>query len=118
VRTRTRRSPAGVTGHWIRPKKRAAIYERDGGLCAYCLKHPEPQNRTLDHLNAPRDNRPCNLVTVCRSCNSRKKGMGLRRWLRRLRERGHDVGQILAHLRRVRRRKLPSTPRPAAATGV
>lgn len=68
-------------GKWIRPEKRAAIYERDGWECAYCGRGPcDKRNRqqaavilTLDHL-IPRSeggaNSADNLVTACLRCNS------------------------------------------------
>lgn len=67
--------------HWIRPEKRAALYERDGWECVYCGRGPRAARRmrlaqvvlTLDHLT-PRsvggDNSVANLVTACVSCNS------------------------------------------------
>ena len=66
---------------WIRPEKRAALYERDGWECVYCGRGPRdkrnPQQAmvilTLDHIT-PRShgggNESTNLVTACKTCNS------------------------------------------------
>lgn len=55
--------------NWIRQKKRAQIYARDGWLCVWC---GNPGPLTLDHL-VPRSlgggNEATNLVTACRGCN-------------------------------------------------
>ena len=63
---------------WIRPEKRLAIYLRDEFRCAYCngnLHAARPDQVTLDHLQ-PRffggNNDHTNLVTACRSCNSKR----------------------------------------------
>ena len=55
---------------WIRPKKRAAIYERDGYRCVYCGGEAE----LLDHvLPRPKgSNYSSNLVSCCYSCNTAK----------------------------------------------
>ncbi len=56
--------------HWIRDKKRAQIYARDGYLCVWCQKR---KAECLDHL-IPRilggSNDATNLVSSCMSCNS------------------------------------------------
>lgn len=69
---------------WIRPEKRAAIYERDGWECAYCGRGPRDRRSprqaqtilTLDHLT-PRcqggGNEAGNLVTACKACNSSRQ---------------------------------------------
>lgn len=64
------------SGHWISRHARLAIYLRDGFACAYCgvsLKDAKPFDVTLDHL-LPRvtggSDKPTNLVTACRRCNS------------------------------------------------
>lgn len=69
---------------WIRPEKRAALYERDGWECAYCGRGPRDKRNpkqasvvlTLDHL-VPRvqggDNDAHNLVTACKTCNSSRQ---------------------------------------------
>ncbi len=69
---------------WIRPAKRAAIYERDGWECVYCGRGPRTRKAThqahvvlsLDHL-VPRseivNNGAENLVTCCKSCNSSRQ---------------------------------------------
>jgi hypothetical protein len=64
--------PAGFESAWIDREERNAIYERDGFACRYC---GSTKRLSLDHI-IPRaqgggDN-PSNLVTACRSCNSRK----------------------------------------------
>lgn len=61
--------------HWIRPCKRLAIYLRDGLTCVYCQTPPTAgwASLTLDHLDPHSNggaNRPSNLVTCCRRCNS------------------------------------------------
>jgi len=59
-------------GSWIREGERHKIYKRDGYACRYCGA-TEPLS--LDHVK-PRaqggSDDPENLVTACRSCNSRK----------------------------------------------
>ena len=62
------------THHQRRPhrKHRHAVYERDGWACRYC---GASQALSLDHVIPPRlggNHEPGNLVTACRSCNSRK----------------------------------------------
>jgi 5-methylcytosine-specific restriction endonuclease McrA len=69
---------------WIRPERRAAIYERDGWECVYCGRGPRDRRSirqahvvlTLDHLD-PRsnggNNETQNLVTACKSCNSSRQ---------------------------------------------
>jgi len=68
--------------NWIRKEKRHALYARDGYACVYCgSKH----NLTLDHVVAAEHggtNDASNLVTACRSCNSRKGASCLRTFAR------------------------------------
>jgi 5-methylcytosine-specific restriction endonuclease McrA len=62
---------------WIRKSTRYAIYHRDGFDCVWCRSiFPisfAGEDLTLDHI-VPRchggTNKPDNLVTSCRSCNS------------------------------------------------
>lgn len=76
--------PAGLTSNgnngskWIRPLKRMAIYLRDGFRCVYCtadLRAVKAYDVTLDHVisgHQAGNHHETNLVTACRSCNSRK----------------------------------------------
>lgn len=64
----------------IRPCLRLAIYLRDGFKCVYCEKDlhgVSPETVTLDHLIPARmkhgHNKPTNLVTACRTCNSSRQ---------------------------------------------
>ena len=69
-------------GHWISDKDRLAIYERDGWVCQICMKpvdrNAAAQDRlapTLDHIECRSwvlipDDRPENLRTAHRACNS------------------------------------------------
>ena len=56
------------------PKKlRAAIIERDNGICVYCKC--EPDKLVIDHIfpvSRGGKNEPDNLCVACVSCNSRK----------------------------------------------
>lgn len=69
---------------YIRPKKnvtifkalkRKNIYERDDGVCQYCLSKISYNNSTLDHVH-PRSKGGKdswdNLVLSCQSCNNKK----------------------------------------------
>jgi hypothetical protein len=81
---KARQGSAQASGCWIRPAKRAAIYERDGWQCAYCGRGPRDARRmsqaglvlSLDHLT-PRSqggtNDARNLVSACISCNSSRR---------------------------------------------
>ena len=71
-------------GNFVRRELRLAIYLRDGFKCVYCqrdLHGVDPASVTLDHLIPHRmkhgHNKPSNLVTACRKCNSSK---GDRSW--------------------------------------
>ena len=82
-RPRDRGSNGTHGSHWIRPRKRLAIYLRDGFRCAYCgwdMHGSAPSEITLDHLRARLarpDHSARNLVAACRSCNSAR---GARPW--------------------------------------
>jgi hypothetical protein len=83
------------SGSCFRQAKRRAIYDRDGHRCWYCgvdvvERGPfriagyvanDGNSRTIDHLDANRaNNDPSNLITACRSCNSRKGGRTLEQY--------------------------------------
>lgn len=90
-RSRIAKAKTGLTGtraekwygsKWIRPEKRRAIYNRDANKCVYCGKS---HDLTLDHVvsaEAGGTNDVSNLVTACRSCNSRKGTLDLRTFAR------------------------------------
>ena len=66
---------------FVMKETRLAIYKRDGYTCQYCKKRiGEIKDITLDHIE-PRTNggqhSSDNLVTSCRSCNSRKRDQTL-----------------------------------------
>ncbi len=67
--------------NWITPKKRLAIYLRDGLACCYCGDSVEQGAKlTLDHLVCHCNggtNAETNLVTCCHKCNSSR---GSRPW--------------------------------------
>lgn len=67
--------------NWISPRKRVAIYMRDGLACVWCDAPVRPRSLfTLDHLRPMRRGEgrghhadPRNLVTSCGSCNAKRK---------------------------------------------
>lgn len=71
--------------HWIRDKKRQAIYARDDYRCVYCGRWCglAPGRATLDHV-VPREdggtNEARNLITSCRPCNNSKGRKRLSDW--------------------------------------
>jgi 5-methylcytosine-specific restriction endonuclease McrA len=88
-------------GQWITKWKRLAIYLRDGFACVYCerdMRADDPYNVTLDHLtprSAGGSDDASNLVTACRSCNSKR---GARDWRDNP---PHVVARIRRNVRRV-----------------
>ena len=98
-------------GKWLRPDKRLAIYLRDGFACAYCGAILENGDTllTIDHVVAQDlggTNDEKNLVTACKSCNSSKSAKSVKAFLACLAERGVDVSEVPARIRRITRRKL------------
>ena len=99
--------PAGNGSKWIRPRKRQAIYRRDGEACVWCgsklflaLDHYRPHARGGD-------NEAGNLVTSCRSCNSRRGDRSAPAFARAVaRITGETAEAILARVNRLRRRAL------------
>lgn len=86
---------------WIRPRKRWAIYCRDGFRCVYCGVKPEYLQ--LDHLfpraSRWRDNHHTRLVTCCLECNTEKAVTPLAEWLRHLRlNKGVDLQEFYRRL--------------------
>jgi hypothetical protein len=67
--------------HWLRenPKLREQIKQRDGNRCRYCVRTVSwsdrrgPLSGTYDHVNPCAGNSLDNVVTACRSCNSKKR---------------------------------------------
>jgi len=76
--TRPTKKTKKHTKKWITKTRRLALYIRDGFQCAYCgsdLSNVVPNEITLDHLQARSfggGNKNQNLVTACKSCNSRR----------------------------------------------
>lgn len=69
---------------WINKRRRARLYERDGWRCVYCEAYPgskESELLSLDHLrplSKGGSNRSENLVTACKSCNSKRQDRSVR----------------------------------------
>lgn len=104
-------------GQWIRPKKRLAIYLRDGLQCAYCGARledlvEEGMPFTLDHVK-PRALRGLhhhtNLITCCRRCNSSKQDRTLAGWMRGLGKSPQAIKHVTRRVRNCRRRRLPTS---------
>jgi hypothetical protein len=83
-----RRAHGGTTKYhgakWIRPAKRLAIYVRDGLACVYCGHGVEDGALlSLDHV-VPfvhgGSHEASNLLTSCRSCNSRRGDRDFYEW--------------------------------------
>jgi 5-methylcytosine-specific restriction endonuclease McrA len=77
ILTRNQKRQANWNGmNWISQNSRLAIYLRDGLACAYCNEGIEQGAQlTLDHIfccnsSDKPDNRPLNLITCCKRCNS------------------------------------------------
>ena len=89
---------------WIRKMKRQSVYDRDERACVCCqLAESEGAFLTLDHwvaceLLAKPDNRPANLVTMCRPCNSSKQDKTSRQWLAVQAARGVDVVALMERI--------------------
>lgn len=62
---------------WLWVSTRFAIYARDGFRCVACQRS---ESLSIDHVHPKRGNRPTNLVTLCKPCNSRKGARTIRRW--------------------------------------
>ena len=98
-----KKHPAAAGGKWIRADKRLAIYLRDRFACLYCLTDlhgADPRDLTLDHVTTISNgghNRSGNLVTCCRSCNSRRQDTPVTRFA---------GPETVAHIRRNTRRSL------------
>lgn len=94
---------------WIRPEKRKAIYRRDDHACVYCRAGVEDSILTLDHVH-PRElggtNHESNLVTACLTCNSMKRDLTLRQFLRYLRNIGQDTERVARRVRAATQRQL------------
>lgn len=99
---------------WIRPTTRLAIYLRDGLACAYCGDGIETGVMlTLDHVKPHSkggSDKPANLVTACKTCNSSRGTRSVPAFSRSVAEyRNHDLDadEIVRHVRRTTRRSLP-----------
>lgn len=101
-------------GKWITPKRRLAIYLRDGMACCYCGAKVEDEDGTLlslDHLKAHSHgggNESTNLVTACKKCNSARGNRPVATFAKAVAAYlGTDAGAILRHVRNCSRRALP-----------
>lgn len=104
---RSRHTPAGRGGSWIRPSTRWAIYHRDDFACVYC---GHVGRLTIDHLESVeehgRNEDHTNLVTACISCNSIKQNLTKREWFAKLRDKGIDTEAVRRHIHRVTSKEL------------
>jgi 5-methylcytosine-specific restriction endonuclease McrA len=110
----------GQGSKWIRQSTRCAIYHRDDFSCAYCGTHEDDgAYLTLDHILACEnggDNKPSNLVTSCRSCNSAKQDLSTRGWFAYLHDRGIDTNKVGRKVRRLSAKSLDRAAGRAIAT--
>jgi hypothetical protein len=70
----TKRQATWQGGHWITPKRRLALYLRDGLACVWCCRGIEDGAQlSLDHVVCHADGggtESGNLITCCKTCNS------------------------------------------------
>lgn len=64
---------------------RKEVFDRDGNVCQYCKGKSGDTRMTIDHivpkyLNGSHDS--INLITACRSCNSKKGKKALIDWIK------------------------------------
>lgn len=90
-------------GSWITSKRRQLCYERDDRRCVWC--DTETDDLTLDHIVPDGGNESTNLATACRSCNSRRRGIPLGRWMDMLILEGANEGKLRGKLRWIMRGK-------------
>ncbi len=62
---------------WIWCSTRFSIYARDGFRCLAC---GDSDSLSLDHVDPRGPNRPSNLVTLCKPCNSSKARRSVQAW--------------------------------------
>lgn len=69
---------------WLWEPTRQAIYLRDGDRCVACdVDEADEEDAwflSVDHIDPRGGNEPTNLVTLCISCNARKRSLPLDRW--------------------------------------
>ena len=98
---------------WIQPMTRLSIYLRDGSRCVYCGRDASVGALlSLDHV-IPRNhgggNKPHNLVTSCRSCNSSRQDTVLEEWYLTLQEL-YGASHVLSVMTKVENRKSSLKP--------
>ena len=97
---------------WIRPERRLALYLRDRFACIYsprALHDAAPRDITLDHIDGRHEaghHTNENLITCCRSCNSKKQDIPLKRFA---------GPETIAHIRRNTKRSMTKYMRLAKA---
>lgn len=106
--------------NWCRQSTRLAIYLRDGLSCAYCGATVEDGAiLSLDHLiphSHGGDNKPANLVTCCKKCNSSRGNRSVRAFCADVaRYLDTDAKAIERHVRACARRSMVG-PRAEAKT--
>lgn len=115
----------GKPSSWIRRTTRLRVYMRDGFECTYCGAPPDFTTRslTIDHV-VPRSrggtNKPSNLVTACRACNSARQDSTIREWLMRDRRffRSPEATRKLIRTFRQRARNATRRVLPRLPSGV
>lgn len=110
----TKRQATWQGGKWIQPKRRLALYLRDGMACVYCGAKVEDEDGTLlslDHLTPDSKgggNESTNLVTCCKKCNSSRGNRPVATFCKSVAEYlDTDAAAILRHVRNCSRRALP-----------
>ena len=105
ARTQTARQKSWTGMNWITPKKRLAIYLRDGLACCYCGASIESGAAlSLDHLlphSHGGSNEATNLVTCCKRCNSARSNRDYREFVATVAaylNHGVQAEAIIAHL--------------------
>jgi 5-methylcytosine-specific restriction endonuclease McrA len=109
--TTKKKNVATNGGKWIRQDKRLAIYLRDGLSCVYCGATFERGDTqlTLDHVTSQSmggGNDADNLVTACKSCNSKKQDKSIRAFVAYLKAEGADAEGLAARIRKHTKRSL------------
>lgn len=101
--------------NFVSPKKRIALYLRDGLSCCYCQQTLEDGAKlTLDHLaphsqTAKPNNHESNLVTCCHKCNSSRGNRCWKEFAAKVADylnHGITAAQIIAHIETTVQRPL------------